>query len=74
MIGKSILELLTHKATLVRFAKNGLVLRVKMGSVLKGLNKVNVNKALGTDGLHLRVLKELSSVIAVPLFIISKIL
>lgn len=38
----------------------------------KQIIKLNVNKPPGSDGLHPQVLRELSSVLATPLFLIFK--
>ena len=40
--------------------------------VLKQINKLNVNKSPGVDGIHPRVLKEIGSVISVPLTLIFR--
>jgi ribonuclease P/MRP protein subunit RPP40 len=47
------------------YPDTGLIINVEM--VKKKLNNLNVNKSQGPDGIHPRILKELSNVIAYPL-------
>ena len=49
-----------------------LQLSISCGSILKKLERLNVNKSPGQDNIHPRVLKEITDVIVDPLFIIFK--
>ena len=49
-----------------------LQLSISRGSILKKLERLNVNKSPGQDNIHPRVLKEITDVIVEPLFIIFK--
>ena len=49
-----------------------LQLSISRGSILKKLERLNVNKSPGQDNIHRRVLKEITDVIVEPLFIIFK--